>query len=73
MRHSQKNNSEQDTKSLYTARAILHESHMHRRHPVQRGAAFRCIGDIRYNEGQLFDVHEQAPEVLSSHCCHVYY
>jgi hypothetical protein len=34
--------SKQDTKSLYTARAILHESHMHRRHPVQRGAAYRC-------------------------------
>jgi hypothetical protein len=25
-----------------------------------------CIGDIRYNEGQLLDVHEQAPEVLSA-------
>lgn len=32
-----------------------------------------CIGDVWCNKGQLLDVHEQAPEVLSSHRCHVYY
>jgi hypothetical protein len=39
----------------------------------ERDTESLCIGDIRYNEGQLLDVHEHAPEVLSSHCCHVYY
>lgn len=28
---------------------------------------------VRRDKRQLFDVHKQAPDVLSGHCCHVNY